>query len=529
MTYISLYRKYRPKSFDEIVGQEIVVKILKNSIKNNKISHAYIFAGPRGVGKTSLAKIFAKTVNCLNNTDGNMCGKCQVCLNNYQNEIDIIEIDAASNNGVDEIREIRNNVKLMPSNLKYKVYIIDEVHMLSTSAFNALLKTLEEPPAHVIFILATTEVNKIPATVISRCQKFDFEKITSSDIEFQLKRILNSEGKVINNDVINLIAKLSDGGMRDAINLLDQVISLNSENVTQEDVYNIIGDVNDQIIEEITNYVINSNIKELLKIVEKLSEKGKNFLLVCDKLQILFTNILIYKNTKKFFEDKYEKILDKYCILDNDKYIKIIDELFKLSQNLLKTNNQRILLEVCFIKLSIITSEQNNTQNKNNSEKKINIETDNNCDEINKIRINNALYGANKALKEKFINKLYLLDEYISSKNYNSVANLLKKSSVEVVSDLEIIFSFSKSFDVVLFNKNILDIEKLLKNIYNIKYKVVAISKENWNKIKEEYIINKKNGVEYKYIDENFKKNNTNTKIEKKLDDIFGEECVTIN
>ena len=186
MPYISLYRKYRPKTFSDVVGQEVVIKILKNSILTGKIGHAYIFSGPRGTGKTSIAKIFSKAVNCLENDSGDLCGKCSVCLSNFDDEIDIVEIDAASNNGVDEIREIRTNVKLVPNHLKYKVYIIDEVHMLSTSAFNALLKTLEEPPSNVIFILATTEFNKIPATVISRCQKFDFKKLTINKIENRL-------------------------------------------------------------------------------------------------------------------------------------------------------------------------------------------------------------------------------------------------------------------------------------------------------------------------------------------------------
>ena len=265
MEYISLYRKYRPRTFSDVVGQEVVVKILKNSILNNKISHAYIFSGPRGTGKTSIAKIFSKAVNCLNTTDGDLCNNCENCLQNIDEEIDIIEIDAASNNGVDEIREIRNNVKLMPVHLKYKVYIIDEVHMLSTSAFNALLKTLEEPPKHVIFILATTEFNKIPSTVISRCQKFDFKKITIKQLEGRLKYILERENKTLNDEVLSLIAKLSDGGLRDAINTLDQVISLDKENITTDDVYNLIGDVSEQKIINLLENIVSGNIKETLK------------------------------------------------------------------------------------------------------------------------------------------------------------------------------------------------------------------------------------------------------------------------
>ena len=211
MSYTALYRKYRPSNFSNVVGQKVVVNILKNSLMTGHISHAYLFAGPRGTGKTSIAKIFAKAVNCLD-FHNDICGKCENCINLEKNDIDIIEIDAASNNGVEEIRTIRDNVKLLPSFCKYKIYIIDEVHMLSTGAFNALLKTLEEPPSHVIFILATTEMNKIPLTVLSRCQRFDFTRLSVDDISSRLKFILNSENKSLSDDVINYISTVSDGG-----------------------------------------------------------------------------------------------------------------------------------------------------------------------------------------------------------------------------------------------------------------------------------------------------------------------------
>ena len=220
MSYLALYRKYRPVDFNNVYGQEEVVTVLKNAIVTGKISHAYLFCGPRGTGKTTIAKIVARLVNCDNLINGNPCGKCYNCLN-YLNSNDIVEIDAASNNGVDEIRELRDKVNLVPSNAKYKVYIIDEVHMLTMQAFNALLKTLEEPPSHVIFILATTEPHKIPLTISSRCQKFRFSKISDDKIVDRLKDICYCENISTDDDTLYEIARLSDGGMRDAINILD--------------------------------------------------------------------------------------------------------------------------------------------------------------------------------------------------------------------------------------------------------------------------------------------------------------------
>ena len=242
MSYLALYRKYRPVDFNNVYGQEEVVTVLKNAIVTGKISHAYLFCGPRGTGKTTIAKIVARLVNCDNLIDGNPCGKCYNCLN-YLNSNDIVEIDAASNNGVDEIRELRDKVNLVPSNAKYKVYIIDEVHMLTMQAFNALLKTLEEPPSHVIFILATTEPHKIPLTISSRCQKFRFSKISDDKIFDRLKDICYCENISTDDDTLYEIARLSDGGMRDAINILDQLVAYSNGNITIDDVYKVNGSV----------------------------------------------------------------------------------------------------------------------------------------------------------------------------------------------------------------------------------------------------------------------------------------------
>ncbi len=510
MEYISLYRKYRPKTFSDVVGQEVVVKILKNSILNNKISHAYIFSGPRGTGKTSIAKIFSKAVNCLNTTDGDLCNNCENCLQNIDEEIDIIEIDAASNNGVDEIREIRNNVKLMPVHLKYKVYIIDEVHMLSTSAFNALLKTLEEPPKHVIFILATTEFNKIPATVISRCQKFDFKKITNKQIEDRLKYILEQEKKSLNGEVISLIAKLSDGGLRDAINMLDQVISLEKENVTVDDVYNLIGDISEKNIIILLENIVSGNIKETLKNINEYYEEGKNFINICERLQLLIRNIIIFNNTDNYFDKEYEKKLLDFSHIELEYCEKMSDELFNLINELKRTNNQKIITEISFLKMCLM---QNKKEEKNKS-----------------IKINNVFCGPSKELKNNFVKNYEKLKEFLSIKEYNSLVNLLLKATPQIVTETNVLFTFKNNFDIVLFDNKIEEIQDLLRKIFGKKYSVVAVNNEEYSNILKEYKKNIDSGKIYKYIEEPHieTKDNKNTKIENTAETLFGKDCIIV-
>ena len=498
MEYISLYRKYRPKTFSDVVGQEVVVKILKNSIINNKISHAYIFSGPRGTGKTSIAKIFSKAVNCLETTDGDLCNHCTNCLTNFDEEIDIIEIDAASNNGVDEIREIRNNVKLMPVHLKYKVYIIDEVHMLSTSAFNALLKTLEEPPKHVIFILATTEFNKIPSTVISRCQKFDFKKITNIQIENRLKYILKQENRSISDEVIRLISKLSDGGLRDAINMIDQAISLEKDNITIDDIYNLIGDISEEKEFELFKYITSGNIKETLKLINNFYEEGKNFINICERLQLLVRN------------------------------------------KLKRTNNQKIITEISFLKMCLMLKEK---EEKNEPEIQVEnkqiiaakpdiIEKSNTLekDENRKIKINNVFCGPSKELKNNFINNYEKLKEYLSIKEYNSLVNLLLKATPQIVTETNVLFTFKNNFDIVLFENKLEEIQDLFKKIFGKKYSVIAVNNEEYSIILKEYKKNIDAGKKYEYIEEKEEKNNNkaNTKIENTAETLFGKDCIIV-
>lgn len=540
MAYLALYRKYRPKNFNDVNGQDTVVKILKNSIINNKIGHAYVFSGPRGTGKTSVAKIFSRTINCLNPIDGEACQKCDICKNIDDNIMDIVEIDAASNNGVDEIREIRNNVTLMPSFLKYKVYIIDEVHMLSTSAFNALLKTLEEPPEHVVFILATTEINKVPLTVLSRCQKLDFKKISPQILEKRLKYIVSKEKSKIDDSVIKLVAEISDGSFRDALNYLDQLSSLNKTSVCVDDVYDLVGDVPQDIVFKILDNIVDFDIKEGLSIIDVLYQNGNNFYNICERLLNVVRDVIIYDNTINYFDSEYSKLLDRFIGLNIDKMIKLSSELFDLLIIMKKSDNQKTLFETYYIKSSLLFKKDNETIKESNKssetpikisslEKSESTDSTFKCSDNKDIMINNCLALADKNMKISFIKKYSDIDNYISNIEYNSVSSLMLKATPEVVSKKYILFSFKNKFEVVLFDKNTEAIEKLLNLVYKSKYSVVAIDEKSWIKIKDKYINDLSNGIKYSVIDE-LKSNNKKSKseLEKEAINIFGDEIVTI-
>ncbi len=355
--YQALYRKYRPKTLDDVCGQDVIVKIIRNSILNNQINHAYLFAGPRGTGKTSIAKIFAKIINCENPIDCKPCGKCTSCT--QENNSDIIEIDAASNNGVDEIRELRNKVNLLPAYGKYKVYIIDEVHMLTQGAFNALLKTLEEPPAHVIFILATTDPHKVIDTILSRCQRLDFKKISNEAIVDNLSKIAKKEKIDIDQNALNEIAKLADGGMRDSVGMLDQARAYTEGKITINDIHDINGTLTENDLKELLENIINNQLDEVLEKIDNYNDKGKNFVKLAEEFIDFIRNILLFKEAPNYFKERiqnitnYEEISSKISIKE---LFYIIEILNKYSFEMKNNNNSKLLFELALIK---IISEKN--------------------------------------------------------------------------------------------------------------------------------------------------------------------------
>lgn len=542
--YHALYRKYRPMTFDDVVGQDSIVTTLRNSIINKTFSHAYMFFGPRGTGKTTISKIFARSINCEEPIDGCTCGKCPKCLHSFEKEcVDIIEIDAASNNGVEEIRELKNKISLVPAELKYKVYIIDEVHMLSIGAFNALLKTLEEPPEHAIFILATTDPQKVPETIISRCQCFSFKRISENAIVDRMKFITENENISIEADVLHDIAKFSDGGMRDALGLLDKLSSYTDKKITSDSFAELNGTITKGDLEKFVDNIFSNNIGEILTYIVDINNSGKNLIQVIIQLLDYLQDTLFsyYVNN---VELKYP--VDKIISLANV----INDKLFDIK----KSSNPRIYIEMLLIdfceknknfnSVEIISREiipnkkltnnsikdsqtivrtenhakndtvviDTNVKKDNDSSDKITINKEFspsidkkvilNLNDIMKARVNNIMATADKSILKDVIDKMPIFNDYTFDSEIGFAACALLDTKVRAASNIGIILSYE--YDSIV-KQNLLNLEKI-NEVYNklnkTNYKLAIISDLEWDKAKSDYIKTIKSGGSYSLIEE---------------------------
>ena len=543
--YHALYRKYRPVDFDSVVGQNSIIKTLKNSIAHKTFSHAYMFYGPRGTGKTTISKIFARNINCLNPVNGVACGNCEHCKISFSKDcIDIIEIDAASNNGVDEIRDLKNKISLVPSELTYKVYIIDEVHMLSIGAFNALLKTLEEPPEHAIFILATTDPQKVPDTIVSRCQCFSFKKISPEVISERLSFVCNSEKIKIDKEVIENIAVFSDGGLRDALGLLDKLVSYSDKKITMDDFVEVNGIISNDQLSLFLHYILNGQISECLLNISEFDSNGKNLIQIFIQLLNYSRNLLVDYYLKHNTYDFPIELLQQFTNNLNEKMFDIK-----------KSSNTRVYIEMFLLKFihdfvlnsrtvsSSVNGNASLTQNKNSSNSVVNNSDDDddenfdfdkeygvdddinnsdvvsnvsltsneavdnslsphlpkilNIEEINNIRINNTLALANKALLKNEISNFELLKDYTFDQEIGYIVCSLLDSKIRAVSDDNMIISFEYDSNV---EQNLDIIDKLMdvyEKITKSFKKIAIVSDAKWNEIKNEYISNLKNGIKY--------------------------------
>lgn len=549
--YQALYRKYRPLEFEDVVGQNVIVNTLKNAVVYNHISHAYLFSGPRGTGKTTIAKIFARAVNCLDSKDGLACGNCKNCQYSFSKEcMDIIEIDAASNNGVDEIRELRNNVNILPSELKYKVYIIDEVHMLSIGAFNALLKTIEEPPSHVIFVLATTDPQKIPATIISRCQWYTFKKISNNDIVKRLRQIVDNEEITVDNTVLEKIAEASDGGLRDAIGLLDKLRAYSIGAITLDDFYEINGQVNDIELDELQKMIFSNNVKDVLFKVEKYYQDGKNLVQVLKQLMLLIKDELFdyYVNDKSLIADE-DVMVDFLNLLNNEIVnIKKADDVKlsveitllhyidtnikksngKISETINKPLDNKTIVKVQKEEVSVVsnpTIEEKNVV----SHEKVDFSK---VKELMLIRARNTMIEALKTELTKEQNNLNDFNDYTFDQNNGYLACELLDGTVRAASNSSIILSYDYESMIEKMYNHIDKLIEFYNKISNNNKTIALITNEEWNNLKNEYMVLRKEGRQFSYQEEpvlNINNNNDkitdedNNDIIKEAKDLFGD------
>ena len=414
--YQALYRKYRSRTFDEVVGQDQVINSIKYQVKNSTVSHAYIFSGTRGTGKTSTAKILARAVNCEHPINGNPCNECETCKSILRGtNLDVVEMDAASNNGVDDIRDLREKAFYPPSTSKYKVYIIDEVHMLSKGAFNALLKILEEPPKHLIFILATTEIERVPQTILSRTQRYTFKRISIDTISKNISEILAKEGKTIDEAGVDLIAQMADGSMRDAVSLLDRVVAINDNNISYDKIIEVLGVTTEDTLFELATSILNSDASSIIMSVANLADDGKDMMVLIDGIVSFFRNILIAKNLNDPRKIIRVRDMDRYVAIanafSNSEILNIIKILSETKARSRYITNKRTMLEAAL--LEIVASKQDDILNR--------------VENLERMLSSGDLSGIKAPKKEKF--------EFNFSKKENS-ATVEKPLAKEVVSEI---------------------------------------------------------------------------------------------
>ncbi|WEZ08817.1 DNA polymerase III subunit gamma/tau [Priestia flexa] len=527
MAYQALYRVYRPQSFQDVVGQRHIIKTLQNALVLEKFSHAYLFSGPRGTGKTTAAKILAKAVNCEHAPVSEPCNECATCRGITDGSIsDVIEIDAASNNGVDEIRDIRDKVKYAPSAVRYKVYIIDEVHMLSIGAFNALLKTLEEPPPHVIFILATTEPHKIPLTIISRCQRFDFKRISPDDIVYRMKEVLISEDVNVADEALYEVAKASEGGMRDALSLLDQAISYSENEVTLDDVLSITGAVSHTFMLQIVRSIAEKNLVSALHAVEQLIQNGKDPVRFLEDLIFYYRDVLLYQSSSEM-----EHLMEKAVVSEEFKELasqlpaegiySIINQLNQTQQEMKWTNHPRVLLEVALVKLAQSSSKKKTVASEEDDllQKVKMLEAQVNHLKENGVQVQQSQQETSdqkvkRQVRSQYkvpIGKVHEVLKQASRQELEEVKRLWaevletlrqqnKASHAALLSNSEPVASSSKSF-ILKFkyeihckmaaenNNNVRDnLENILYTLSGSKREMVAIPDNEWDKVRGDFL-----------------------------------------
>ncbi|MFH0717592.1 DNA polymerase III subunit gamma/tau [Staphylococcus delphini] len=560
MDYQALYRMFRPQSFEDVVGQEHVTKTLKNAIAKGKQSHAYIFSGPRGTGKTSIAKIFAKAINCEVRDDGEPCNECASCKGITQGyNSDVIEIDAASNNGVDEIRNIRDKVKYAPSESKYKVYIIDEVHMLTTGAFNALLKTLEEPPAHAIFILATTEPHKIPPTIISRAQRFDFKAINANRIVDRLSYVAHQQQIEFDEAALTFIAKVSEGGMRDALSIMDQAIAFGDERLTLKDALDVTGSLDESDLNALFQDIVQGHVHEAFERYHQFVSEGKEVNRLINDMIYFVRDTIMAKTTQ--LETEYDALMP----FNLEVLYKMIDVINDTLVSIRFSVNQNVHLEVLLVKLSEMVKEVGRT-----GEVVVNHAPTEQHDAM--IRRMEALESELQTLKSqgfstatappkpqapakrrgsgstysveqiaKVLDKANKEDialikerwadviQYAKDRNQKSLVSLLQNSEPVAASEDKVLIKFDEEIHCEILKKDEekkQSIENVVKDMINKSVEVVGVPADKWMQVRSDYISNRKRGNTQNNASEAEKPAEQQNDVVQTAKDLFGEEMV---